>query len=130
MGKRDISLPSILGVWETWGSRTLYFVVLVPTEWAQLHSHLAKGSAELAGKLDGMGQAGGAWQSPLPRRSAMDVPELILGTWDLLVWTWGTSGLWDARLKLHSRARLIAGNATKPFSPQLIAGAMISLLPT
>lgn len=59
-----------------------------------------------------------------------DVPELISGTRDLLVWTWGTSGLWDARLKLHSRARLIAGNATKPFSPQLIAGAMISLLPS
>lgn len=41
-------------------------VVLVPTEWAQLHSQLAKGSAELAGKLDGTGQAGGAWQSPFP----------------------------------------------------------------
>ena len=54
-GKRDISLPGILGVWETWGSRTLYLRVLVPAVRAQLQSQLAKGSAELAGQLDGTG---------------------------------------------------------------------------
>lgn len=51
---------------------------------------------------------------------------LILGTWELLVWTW--SDIRDICPKLHPRARLIAGDATEPFSPQLGAGAVISLL--
>nr|XP_010304288.1 PREDICTED: neurofascin [Balearica regulorum gibbericeps] len=50
----------------------------------------------------------------------MDAPELISGTWDLLAWTWGMSGAWDACPKLHPRARLIVGDVTESFSPQLI----------
>lgn len=84
-------------------------------------AELPKGSAELAGNLDGKGYTGTGWghaakqreaACSLPCQSAMDVPQLIPATWDLLAWTWGTSGLWDTRLRLHSRARLIAGDAT------------------
>lgn len=66
------------------------------------------------------------WQETaghLPCPSVTDVPELSSGTWDLLVWTWGRSSSWDACPKPHPRARLIVGDVTEPFSPQLVAGA-------
>lgn len=50
---------------------------------------------------------------------------LILGTWDLLVQTWGMSGLWDICPKLQPRARLIVGDTTETMSPWLGAGAII-----
>lgn len=126
--KRDVHLPSILGVRDTWGSRTLYLGVLVPTVRAQLQSWLCR-EARWDGQ-HGLGvhskAAGGRETPPLPACDGRAPAHP--GDWELLVWTWGTSRLWDACLKVPWRARPIVGSAPKPFSPRLVAGAVISLL--